>query len=531
MPVVWNKQRLVDFARARLDGAKLIVVSNHEPYFRIDHAGECEYVQSDRGLIAAADPVLQACGGVWVSVRPTNDGVQACATRERIGLPPNDPRYILRSVRLDQDLETAYQAGFANGMLWPLCHQVFARPVFHPAHWEAYLEVNERVAQAVLEEARGGPALVFVQDYHFAILPRLLKKTRPDLVVAQFWHIPWPNVERFHVCPWARQLLDGLLGNDLLGFHTQGDCNNFLECADSSLECRIDRERFAVCRGGRQTSVRPYPVSVDPGLADEHIGSDWRRIATEIRARHGLEHKVLLGVDRIDYTKGIPERLRAVERLILAHPELKEQFHFVQVAAPSGPSRMQQPAYRELSNEIEELAQRINLEHGSPTWKPVVFINEHMSTKFIYVLYRMARGCVVSSLQDGMNLVSKEFVTARGDERGVLVLSRFTGAARELPDAVQVNPFDLEELAGGLYTALTMPPEEQEQRMRRMRAHVCEHNIYRWVARQLDAVRKLLPVVSVSSRERRRPNESARPGPKDATGSKSHRLCPATPLE
>jgi trehalose 6-phosphate synthase len=332
---------------------------------------------------------------------------------------------------------------------------------------------------------------VFVQDYHFALVPRMLKAARPDLVVAQFWHIPWPNPEKFLVCPWANEVLDGMLGNDLMGFQTQHDCNSFLETVDRTLECRIDRERFAVTRGGQDTTVRPFPISVDPDLASEYLGDDWERRALAIRKKYRLGRRPLLvGVDRVDYTKGIPERLRGVSRLLEKHPELRGQFHFVQVGAPS---RMHLTAYRDLTEEVNELADRINWEYGTDAWQPVVFLNEHYGPEDIFVLYRTAAGCVVSSLHDGMNLVAKEFVTARGDERGVLVLSKFTGAARELPDAVLVNPFDVEQTADGLYAALTMPPEEQERRMRRMRAQVQDHNIYRWAGMLLSAIGKLVP--------------------------------------
>jgi trehalose 6-phosphate synthase len=406
-------------------------------------------------------------------------------------VPPDDPSYALRRVWLTKDDEEGYYYGFSNSTLWPLCHQVFCRPTFEPANWDVYRKVNETFAEAVLEEAAGGPALVFVQDYHFALLPRLLKAARPDLVVAQFWHIPWPNPDKFLVCPWAKELLDGMLGNDLLGFHTQGDCNNFLDTVDRALECRMDREKFAVSRGGHETSVRPFPISVDPDLAKEYLGENWEARAVALRKKHRLaDRPLLVGVDRVDYTKGIPERLRAVDRLLMKHPELRGKFHFLQIGAPS---RTHLSAYRDLNDEVQELADRINWEHGIDRWQPVVFLNEHYGQEDITLLYRMAAGCVVSSLHDGMNLVAKEFVAARDDDRGVLVLSQFTGAARELTDAILVNPFDVEELAAGLHTALTMQAEEQERRMRRMRAQVDDHNIYRWAGTLLSAVGKLVP--------------------------------------
>src|SRR5262245_17426719 len=487
----WSKGRLEHVARTRLGGAKLIVVANREPYIHRYKDGEIEWIRPAGGLTTALDPVMQACGGVWVAHGSGDADAEVSDANGRVGVPPDDPNYVLRRVWLSKDDEEGYYYGFANSMLWPLCHQVFARPVFDPQHWETYRKVNETFASAVLEEAQGGPALVFVQDYHFALVPRLLKTARPDLVVAQFWHIPWPNIEKFMVCPWAKELLDGMLGNDLLGFHTQGDCNNFLESVDRALECRIDRERFAVTRGGQDTTVRPFPISVDPALADEYLGTDWEARMATIRKKNRLgDRPLIVGVDRVDYTKGIPERLRAVDRLLQKHPELKGQFHFVQIGAPS---RTHIPAYRDLTEEVQALAEKINWEYGTDAWHPVVFLNEHHGPEDIFALYRDSAGCVVSSLHDGMNLVAKEFVTARGDERGVLVLSKFTGASRELADAVLVNPFDVDEMAEGLYATLTMPAAEQERRMRRMRAQVDDHNIYRWAGTLLSTIGKLIP--------------------------------------
>jgi trehalose 6-phosphate synthase len=494
--VAWTKERLQDVARNRLGGAKLIVVANREPYIHRYTNGEIKWIRPAGGLTTALDPVMQACGGVWVAHGSGDADRIASDAYGRVGVPPDDPSYSLRRVWLSKDDEEGYYYGTSNSMLWPLCHQVFARPEFDAGHWETYRKVNEKFAAAVLEEAEGGPALVFVQDYHFALLPRLLKLARPDLVVAQFWHIPWPNTEKFLVCPWAKELLDGMLGNDLLGFHTQNDCNNFLESVDRSLECRIDRERFAVNRGGQETTVKPFPISVDPALAEEYLGDDWERRAAAMRRKHRLgDRPLIVGVDRMDYTKGIPERLRSVDRLLTKHPELKGTFHFLQIGAPS---RTHIPAYRDLSDEVNDLSERINWEHGTDDWKPVVMLNEHLGPEDIFVLYRTAVSCIVSSLHDGMNLVAKEFVTARGDERGALVLSKFTGAARELPDAILVNPFDIEEMAEGLYASLTMPPAEQERRMRRMRAQVDDHNIYRWAGMLLSAIGKLVPDVGFS---------------------------------
>jgi len=486
----WSKQRLEEIAKTRLGGAKLIVVANREPYIHRYSDGEIEWIRPAGGLTTALDPVMQACGGTWVAHGSGDADRETVDGTSRVGVPPDDPNYTLRRVWLTKEQEDGYYYGFANSTLWPLCHQVYTRPSFDPAHWEAYREVNELFAAAVLEEARGGPAMVFVQDYHFALLPAILKRERPDLVVAQFWHIPWPHPETFRVCPWAKEILNGMLGNDLMSFHIQYHCNNFLETVDRTVECRIDRERFAVERNGQSTSVQPHPISVDPELAIEYLGNDWEKRAGEFRKRHRLGGRPLLvGVDRVDYTKGIPERLRAVDRLLELHPEWKGQFHFLQVGAPS---RTHLVAYSDLNDEVEMLVEKINWKHGTRNWKPVIFLNEHHTQKDLFLLYRMAVGCVVSSLHDGMNLVAKEYVSTRDDERGVLVLSEFTGAARELPEALIVNPFNVEQMASAMQTALTMPEEEQRRRMKKMRAQVEDNNIYRWAGMLLSEAGKLV---------------------------------------
>lgn len=492
--MAWTKARLEEVTRERLAGARLIIVANREPYVHRYRDGEVEWIRPAGGLTTALDPVMRACGGTWIAHGSGEADHEVTDANGRVGVPPDDPSYVLRRVWLTKEEEEDYYYGFSNSTLWPLCHQVYQRPTFLTHHWKTYQEVNKKFADAVLEELGDEQALVFVQDYHFALLPRMLKDARPDLVVAQFWHIPWPHPETFQVCPWAAELLDGMLGNDLLAFHTQHHCNNFLDTVDRSVECRIDRDRFAVTRGGRDTQVRPHPISVDPDLADAYLGTDWQGRAAAIRKRYRLgDRKLLVGVDRVDYTKGIPERLAAVDRLLETRPELKEQFHFLQIGAPS---RVHLAAYRDLNDEVHTLAERINWKHGTNRWRPIVFMNEHQKPEDVYLLYRMATGCVVSSLHDGMNLVAKEFVAARSDDQGSLVLSRFAGASKELTDALLVNPVDTDEVAEALFTALTMAPAEQERRMRRMREQVIDNNIYRWAGMLLSEAGRMAGVAA-----------------------------------
>lgn len=491
--MAWTKARLEETARTRLRGARLVVVANREPYIHVHNGEDVCCMKPASGLTTALDPVMQASGGVWVAHGSGDVDRQAADERGRLGVPPEAPTYTLRRVWLTKEEEQGYYYGFANEALWPLCHAAYTRPRFDPADWEQYRRVNQKFASTVLEETADGPAVVFVQDYHFALLPRLLKKARTDLVVIQFWHIPWPNREIFRVCPWQEEVLDGLLGNDLLSFHIQHHCNNFLDTVERALESRVDMERFAVSRAGHTTYVRPHPISIDPEAVTAFPPEELEKEEARLRKQFRLHDRLLLvGVERVDYTKGIPDRFRAVDRLLTLHPDLKGRFCFVQVGAPS---RTHIPTYRCLNEELHALMEEINWRHGDDDWKPIILINEHYDMQRVHALYRMAAGCVVSSLHDGMNLVAKEFVASRTDLHGVLVLSRFTGAARELSDAVLINPYSVDEFAEALRTALTMPVEEQVRRMGRLRAQVTDNNIFRWAGMLLSEAGKLVEVV------------------------------------
>ncbi len=488
--MAWTRERLEELARTRLEGAKLVVVANREPYVHVHEGDEVRCVRPVSGLTTALDPVMRACGGVWVAHGSGDADSAFTDQRGRVQVPPEKPAYTLRRVWLTKQEEQGYYFGFANGGLWPLCHIAYTRPRFDAADWEQYRRVNRKFADAVLEEVNDEPAVVFVQDYHFALLPRILREARPDLVILQFWHIPWPNREVFRICPWQEEILDGLLGNDLLSFHIQYHCNNFLDTVDRVLEAKLDMEQFAVTRGGKTTRVRPQPISIDPDLELAQAPADPAAEERRLRKRLRLpDQRLLLGVDRADYTKGIPERIRAVDRLLTLHPELKGKFSLVQIAAPS---RVHVPIYRRLNEELQELVEEVNWRHGDEKWRPIEFLQAHYSPEQIYPLYRIATACVVSSLHDGMNLVAKEFVAARRDLRGVLILSRFTGAAQELTDALLINPFAVDEFAETLRLALTMPEEEQERRMHHLRQQVEDNNIYRWAGMLLSEAAKLL---------------------------------------
>jgi trehalose 6-phosphate synthase len=488
--MAWTKQRVENVAREYLCGAKLVVVANREPYMHVRDGNGIRCLKPASGLTTALDPVMRACGGVWVAHGSGNADRAMTDLRGHVAVPPEEPSYTLRRVWLTKEEEAGYYYGFANEAIWPLCHVAYQRPKFDKSDWEQYQRVNQKFANAVLGEIGNEPAAVFVQDYHFALLPRLLRNARPDLVIFHFWHIPWPNPEVFRVCPWQEEILDGMLGNDLMAFHIQYHCNNFMETVDRVIEAKLDREQFAVLRHGDTTYVKPQPISIDTEFVVSSLGNGLMKKVRRLRHEFGLgRHKVLLGVERVDYTKGLPERFRAVDRMLQAHPEMKGKFVFLQIGAPS---RVHIPAYRKLNEKLAELANEINNRHGRGGWRPILFVNQHIGPETINILYRLSTVCVVSSLHDGMNLVAKEFVAARQDLRGVLVLSSFTGAAREFNEAVLINPFAVDEFADALHVALTMPRAEQQRRMRKLRAKVEQNNIYRWAGRLLTEAGRLL---------------------------------------
>jgi len=497
----WTRENLQELARDRLRDYNLIVVSNREPYIHSHSNGDIECFQPASGMAAALDPVMEACGGVWVAHGSGDADREVVDQHSRIPVPPGDPRYTLRRVWMSPEDEQGYYYGLANGGLWPLCHIAFTRPVFRPGDWQSYKEVNQLFAEAVLEEAGDKPGFVFIQDYHFALLPRLLKNRNPNLIVAQFWHIPWPNRETFRAFPWKEELLDGLLANDLLGFHLRYHCHNFLQTVDRTIEALVNLEQSEITRGGHTTLVRPFPISIDFEEHNELAGAPevdremecWRR-------RLQLDGMYLgLGIDRIDYTKGIPDRLRALDHFFEQHPEYRGRVKFVQIGVPS---RSQVPEYRRIDDEISRVVAEINAKWGCRAWKPIEFIKKHQGPVSMMALHRLANFCVVSSLHDGMNLVAKEFVASRRDENGVLILSRFTGAATELTEALLVNPFAIDETAEAIAKALEMPQAEQRRRMQRMRATVAYNNIYRWAAKIVSALTKFdFPQTEIEERD------------------------------
>jgi trehalose 6-phosphate synthase len=481
----WSPERLKATLRSNLDGDRIVLLANREPYIHEARGEGVEVLHPASGLVTALEPVMRACSGTWVAHGSGSADRQTSDAKGRVAVPPGEESYTLRRVWLSTDEENGYYYGFSNEGLWPLCHVAHARPIFRASDWEHYVRVNRRFAEAVCEEASTDDPIVLVQDYHFALAPRLIRERLPRATILTFWHIPWPNAERIGICPWREEILEGLLGSSILGFHTQQHCNNFIDSVDAYVESRIDRERRAIVRrDSGETLVRPYPISIEwPVRWMDGIASV-ETCRREVREELGLAPDALLalGVDRMDYTKGIEERLEAVDLLLERAPALRGRFTFVQLAAPS---RTHIERYRELDARVRSLAERINARWGREGYQPVQLRVAHHEPPTVFRYYRAAEVCYVSSLHDGMNLVAKEFVAARDDEQGVLVLSQFTGAARDLTEALVVNPYDTQQAAQALEVALAMPASEQRLRMRSMRRLVSELNVFRWAGRML----------------------------------------------
>ncbi|PWT80988.1 MAG: trehalose-6-phosphate synthase [Blastocatellia bacterium] len=506
----WTPARLRTWLSALNAEEAIVVLANREP-FRHDHTadGRIVFQHSTGGLVTALEPLIEACSGVWVAHGVGTADQVVVDERDRILVPPASPRYRLRRVWLDACEEGGYYYGFANEGLWPLCHRAHVRPTFRPSDFSMYEAVNRRFARAVCEEVETDCPLVLVQDYHFALAPQLIRQRLPFATIITFWHIPWPAPKEFARCPWSRELLQGLLGSSIIGLQTSEDCRNFIDNAARLLDANVSRSRARIVHSGRHTLVRAYPVSIE--WPNRWVGQSppIETCRADVRRRLGLSADVLLGlgIDRLDYTKGIPEKFLAVERLLESHPELCGQFVFVQIAEPS---RECLSAYRDLRSRIVAIADGINARFGDQSYRPIVLLEGHHEPPEVYRFLRAADVCYVGSLHDGMNLVAKEFVAAREDERGALILSQFTGAARELTSAVIIDPYAIGDAARALFRALFMSDEEQASRMRAMRSVVAASNTYKWAGAILaDAMRvRALPSGSNSEIRVRWPDDA-----------------------
>jgi trehalose-6-phosphate synthase len=485
----WNREILKNFIQKIISDHRFVVVSSREPYLHSYSNEGIEYITPASGMATAIMPIMTACGGVWIAHGAGEADRDVVDGADHIAVPPDDPKYTLRRVWLSKEEEEGFYYGYANEGLWPLSHIVYSRPTFREKDWEMYRRVNEKFCEAVLEELHGQPGFVFIQDYHFALLPRLIKTRRPDVVVAQFWHIPWPNREAFRVCPHGDQILDGLLGNDILGFHLRYHCLNFLETVNHNIEAIVNHERFSVTRHGRETLIRAFPISIDFDTVSEIArSSETEKRSAEIRRDFHVRNKWLgIGIDRIDYTKGIIERYTAIDRFLEKYPEYRGKFVFMQM----GPiSRIHIPKYREYNDAVYHAMLEVNDRWKIKDWQPIIMKKIHLSLAEVVAYYRAADLCIVSSIHDGMNLVAKEFVAARVDNGGVLLLSQFTGASRELPEALMVNPLAVDQFADQIRAGLEMPAEEKKMRMLKMRNTIERNNVFRWAGHILEEMKK-----------------------------------------
>jgi trehalose-6-phosphate synthase len=478
---IWTPDRLKEEVKKILHDKTLIVVSNREPYMHVHSGKEIKCIVPASGMVTAMEPILKACGGLWIASGTGDADKETVDRNNKISVPPGEEKYVLKRLWISPKEEKHFYYGFSNEGLWPLCHLAHTRPVFREEDWKYYKAVNSKFADAVIDEVKNvEQPFVLVQDYHFALLPEIIKKERPDAIVAIFWHIPWPNPEFFSICPWQNEILRGMLGSNLIGFHTQYHCYNFLETVNSSIDSRVTRENLSVRIGNQTTFVKSFPISIAFTLRDYDKKDEVVQGPAEILSRFGIRAGFMgIGVERIDYTKGIIERFLAIERFFEKYSTYREKFTFVQIGAPS---RTEIKSYSDIVSSVESEAERINMKYRQKDWKPILLLIRHHSHEEIMPFYKAANLCMVTSLHDGMNLVAKEFVASRNNSDGVLILSRFAGASQELQGAIIINPYDIEQMSDAIKTALEMPKKMQQKRMKQMRQEIVEHNIYSWAA-------------------------------------------------
>jgi trehalose 6-phosphate synthase len=479
---VWTPERLGEEMKQILQNKTMIIVSNREPYMHVKSGNEIQCIVPASGMVTAMEPIVKACGGLWIASGSGDADRETVDENDKVLVPPYENAYTLLRIWLTKEQENHYYYGFSNEGLWPLCHIAHTRPVFRKTDWDYYKEVNELYAKALIKEIKNKEEpFVLVQDYHFALLPKLIKDARPDARVAIFWHIPWPNTESFGICPWKKEILTGMLGADLIGFHTQFHCNNFLETVNQTLESRVIWESFSVKIGNHFTLVKPFPISIafTSKDVDDNADAEKPKVAELLRQK-GLSAQFMgIGVDRIDYTKGLIEKFLAIERFLEKNADYVGKFTFVQIGAPS---RSLLKTYSDTTNAVEQEANRINWKFKIKGWQPILFLKGHHSHQEIEPYYQAADFCMITSLHDGMNLVAKEYVAARKANDGVLILSQFAGASQELYGAITINPYDIEESSDAILYALEMPIETQTQKMKLMRRVIMKHNVYSWGA-------------------------------------------------
>ena len=497
----WDASRLRRFVTTALDGEQLIVVSNREPcsHERID--GRVQLIQPAGGLITAVEPVVGACAGTWIAHGSGNADREFVDDGDVWQAPAERGAYRIRRLWLSNEEQRGHGDGFSNSGLWPLCHMAHVRPLFTERDWAQYRAVNRRFADAVVEEARQPDPVVLVHDYHLALVPALVRKHLPHATIVSFWHVPWSHPDQMGICPWLPEIVRGLLGSDIVGFQTPEHVRHFAAAVDHDARPAPDQGGHEIVRHGHCTRVRDYPISIAWPTAPEVAA--WPSVArcrldAALRFALPADGRLIVGIDRFDYTKGLLERLRAVEQLLVSYPQWRGRIRYVQVAAPT---RTALAEYAGIRMQVWAEVERINARFAASGPDPILLLDAHHDHAAVNALYRAADVCLVTSLHDGMNLVCKEFIAARDDEQGVLVLSRFAGAAHELTQASIVNPYHSAEVAEAIHRGLAMPPHEQRRRMRSLRATVRENNAYRWAASMLIDAAALRSASSTRSAE------------------------------
>jgi len=470
----------------------ILVVSNREPYL---HAyaedGSISWAPTTGGVAVALDALMRERGGVWIAHGAGSADRAVVDADDRVMVPPDNPTYPLRRIWLSAEEETHYYAGFANEGLWPLCHEAHVRPLFRAVDWASYQTVNDRFAEVIDEELPDDSTPVFIQDYQLALVGSALRARRTGVRTALFWHIPWPHPDRLRICPWRREILAGLLANNLLAFQLDRDRRNFMAAARDELGATVIG-RSAIRYRDRMTNVLSVPIGVDYDRIQELTAAPTmdKEIAKLRHELHIDTPLVGIGVDRLDYTKGIPEKLDALSLLLARRPELQERLTFVQIGVPS---RSKLESYAAVEAEIDAKVVEINTRFPRGNLGPIRYRKSALKIRRLVTLYRLATFCIVSSLHDGMNLVAKEFVAAREDLDGVLILSELAGASHELTDAIIINPYDIDGFASALDWAIEMPQHERYRRMRALRRVVAGRNVFSWASDILEGLEALRP--------------------------------------
>ena len=454
---------------------RLLVMSNRAPIHLVGEGSEQRIEPTVGGVGSTFLRLLEHNGGIWIA---WPGGSKAIA---RMAMPPRNPRFMLVFQNLNEQDISNYYYGMCNRGLWPLMHFMTSNCRFDSSHWANYCLVNRKFAVTASREAEQYD-VAWVQDFHLALVPQMLRERRGNAPIGLFWHVPWPPEQVFRIFPWRRELLEGMLGADLIGFHTRAYVRHFLDCCERILGLEVDRARGEISHGSRVTRVGDHPLGI-PGDFFHNLSASAAVRARARRIRNGLRgHILILGVDRLDYTKGIIERLLAFERFLERKPEYCKRVTMVLIAVPS---RTKVAEYAKLKRELDELVGRIVGRFSSGGWVPIRYLYAQLSPEELVAYYQAADIAMLTPLRDGMNLIAKEFVASQLGDSSVLILSEFAGAAEELPDALLVNPYDIDGVADTLARAIVMPLAEKHERLDRMRQQVMSNTLEQWSERFL----------------------------------------------